>query len=411
MTTTQREYYNDSYTTTFTANVVEHIRLNDSPAVVLDHTFFYPTSGGQPHDTGTLDEVRVVDVQIRESDGAVVHILDRVLDGAPPGSPVQGQVDWGRRFDHMQHHTGQHILSQAFVQVAKAETVSFHLSPDSVTIDLNKAALEPTDLDAAEDLANRIVTENRTVRAWFVSDDERTSLPLRKVPDVEGPFRVVVVDGFDWNACGGTHVARTGEIGLIKVLRADRRGDTLRIEFRCGGRALLDYRSKHAVTSQLAASLTTGYTEVPASLDKLREENKTLQRDLRAARVLLIESEARSLWAEADRSAGFALIVHVFENRDVNDVRQIAQNLITQPATLVLVGLAGEKVQVIAARSDDLPHDMVPVLRHALAALGIERGGGRPSFAQGGGAAATREAVQAALDAASTLILNYQRGE
>jgi len=408
---TTRPYYSDSYTSRFTAVVTEQTQVSSSPAVILDRTFFYPTSGGQPHDTGTIDDAHVVDVQVRNSDGAVMHVLDRPLDRAVRET-VQAEIDWARRFDHMQHHTGQHILSQAFIQVAEAATISFHLSPDSVTIDLNRSDLAPADFDAAEDLANRIVTENRPVRAWFPTEEELATLPLRKVPDVEGPFRVVVVEDFDWNACGGTHVARTGEIGLIKILRADRRGDTLRVEFRCGTRALLDYRSKHAVTSQLAADLTTAYTDVPASVHKLREENKTLQRDLRAARARLIEQEAEALWQSADRASGAALIVRAFEDRDVAEVRQIVQMLITHPGAVVLCGVAGEKAQVIAARSDDLPYDMVPVLKLALAQLGVERGGGRPSFAQGGGASATRGAVQAALEtAAASLNINFQGRE
>lgn len=394
--TTQRLYYTDSYTTAFEATVIERTTENGTPAVALDRSFFYPTSGGQPHDTGKLDGVPVIDVVVREADGAVLHLLGSALDL----ERVTGQVDWDRRFDHMQHHTGQHILSQAFIRVADAETVGFHLSPDSVTIDLDKGHITPAMVDEAEALANRIVTGNHPVRVVFPTADEVAALPLRKVPDVDGKLRVVDIDGFDVTACGGTHVAQTGAVGLIKVLRVDKRGDGVRVEFRCGGRALRDYREKHAILSQLAAELTTGYWEIPAALDRLREQNKSLQRDLRALRSGLLDGEAETLWNQADRSAGYALVVRSFEGYDAGEVRQVVQKLIGHERTIALCGVAGDKAMLIVARSEDLPHDMVPVLMRGLATWGVERGGGRPSFAQGGGVAASLAQVDAALAAA-----------
>lgn len=397
---TGRLYYTDSYTTSFEARIVEQTLYQDQPAVVLDRTYFYPTSGGQPHDTGTLDGVFVVDVVIRESDGAVLHVLERPLDA----ERLTGAIDWPRRFDYMQHHTGQHILSQAFIRVADAATIGFHLSPDSATIDLDRPAIDSALIEQAEDLANQIVTEDRPVRAWFPSEDELARLDLRKVPEVDGRFRVVVVEDFDANACGGTHVNRTGEIGLIKVLRAERRGEGVRVEFCCGGRALRDYREKHALMNRLAADLTTGYWDVPASLERLREENKALRREVKALRDSLLDGEAELLWQGAERAGGRALIVRQFAGRDVAEVRQLVQTLIARPATIALCGVSGEKAQLILARSDDLPFDMVAALRRALAVLGVDRGGGRPSFAQGGGVAAGPEAVMAALHAAAETI-------
>jgi alanyl-tRNA synthetase len=395
---TQRLYYTDSYTTVFEANLIDVTTYNDLPVVVLDRSYFYPTSGGQPHDTGLLNGARVVEVVLREPDGVVLHVLEDVP--ALDNKLVSGQIDWGRRFDHMQHHTGQHILSAAFEKLADADTVGFHLSPDSVTIDLNKPDISPALLDAAEDLSNQIVADDRPVRAYFPSDEELSTLDLRKVPDVEGKFRVVDIAGFDVNACGGTHVARTGEIEIIKILRASRQGDTTRIEFRCGGRALLDYRQKHALLSQLSAELTTGYDQMPVALAKLREENKSLRKDVHTLQTIVLENEAELLWQAADRSSGYALIVHAFENRDVAEIRQLAQHLIAHPATIALCGVAGDKAQLIAARSEDLTPDMVAVLKRGLSVWGVERGGGRPAFAQGGGAAASLDQVRAALAAA-----------
>lgn len=394
--TTQRLYYSDSYTTAFDARCIEHTTLDGAPAVVLDRTYFYPTSGGQPHDTGTLNGVAVVDVAVREGDGAVLHVLAQPLDA----DEVHGEIDWARRFDYMQHHTGQHILSQAFVRLAEAETVGFHMSADSITIDLDTPTLDAALIERVETLANQIVFEDRPVRAWFPDEAELAGLVLRKTPEVGGPLRVVEVADFDLNACGGTHVARTGAVGLIKIVRTERRGEALRVEFRCGGRALADYREKNAIMNQLAAALTTGYWDVPAALERLREENQALRRELRAARSALLEHQARELRAATPHNGAFALVTQVLDD-DPQTARELVQKLIAYPQTIVLCAVAGEKAQIIAARSDDLPHDMVAALKAGLAVLGVDRGGGRPSFAQGGGVAATREALAAALAAAA----------
>jgi alanyl-tRNA synthetase len=393
-----RLYYTDSYSTTFDATIIERATYEDKPAVVLGDSFFYPTSGGQPHDTGTLNGISVIDVVVREEDGAVLHVLEKT---PPDSDQVTGAIHWARRFDHMQHHTGQHILSQAFITVADAETISFHLSPDSVTIDLNRADLTAEQVDQAEALANRIVTENRPVRFFYPSEDEIATLKLRKVPDVAGKLRIVNISEFDATACGGTHVAHTGEIGLIKVLKTERRGDTTRVEFRCGGRAFYDYQQKHAILNALATELTTGYDQVLAIVTKLRDENKAYLRELRMLRALVLEHEAEHLWQNADRAQGYALIVQAFEDRDLGEVRNLIQKLVAHPATVVLCGIPGEKALLIVARSEDLPYDMVDVLMNGLAVWGIERGGGRPSFAQGGGVKANLAQVETALQAAA----------
>jgi alanyl-tRNA synthetase len=397
---TERLYYADSYHTAFEASLTSATAVNGAPAAILDRTCFYPTSGGQPHDTGTLGGAAVLDVIVREADGEVLHVLDRAL---LPGH-VCGQVDWARRFDHMQHHTGQHILSQAFERLAGAETVGFHMSPDSITIDLDQPGLAPPIVDAAEDLANQIVTEDRPVRAWFPTEDELAALALRKVPDVEGRFRVVAVEGFDVTACGGTHVARTGAIGLIKVLRTEQRGDILRVEFRCGARALHDYRLKHALLHQMAAELTTGFAELPAALARLRDENKTLRRDLRQAQALALAHEAETLWAAGEPIGGLRLVLADYPDRDAGELRQLVQQVIARPGTVALCAASGTKAQLIAARSDDVALDMVAVLRRGLAVWGIDRGGGRPSFAQGGGGDVSAAEAQAALRAAAEAV-------
>ena len=397
----QRLYYQDAYIQTFEANVVERLTFAGRPAVVLDRTAFYPTGGGQPADRGTLNGVPVADVEARPEDGAVIH----ALAGALPADRVTGQIDWARRFDHMQHHTGQHILSAAFVQVAGAHTVGFHLGVESVTIDLDKPRIAPEMRDAVEDFANEVVTRDVPVRAWFPTEAELAGIDLRKEPAVAGKLRVVQVGDVDATACGGTHVARTGEVGIIKVLKLERRGDETRVEFRCGGRALLDYRQKNAMVNKLAAEFTVGGWEIDQAVARLRAELKAVRAELNQARAQQLAHEARALLEAAAEHNGVRVITRTYAGWEARELNRLAAELAAHPRTVALLGLAGEKAQLVLARSDDLPHDLVAALRRALAVLGTERGGGRPAYAAGGGVPADAPQVQAALAEAERVVI------
>ena len=397
---TERLYYNDPHTLEFTARIRERTTHDGQPAVVLDQTYFYPEGGGQPADTGTLGGVEVRDVQPREESHDVLH----VLAGEPPAADtVTCAIDAPRRLDHMQHHTGQHILTQAFVEIAGAKTVSFHLGAESVTIDLDRADLPPDAIAAAEDLANRIVFEDRPVRAEVVSVEETDGVRIRSIPDNlhTGGLRVISVEGYDSTACGGTHVTRTGQIGLIKVIRVENHRGGSRVEFRCGQRALRDYREKNAILTGLAADLTVGYWEVGEAVERLRDALQESSRSLRAAHKDLLEFEAAKLLASAPSQDGVRLVQAAYDDRDAGWVRALASRLAAEPGTVALLGAAGEKAQVILARSGDLPYNLNPPLKAGLAALGDARGGGRPDFCQGGGVPATREQLQTALQAAA----------
>lgn len=397
---TERLYYDNSYRLAFSADVVEQTTFKGKPALILDRTCFYPEGGGQPADQGSLNGVPVPDVQSREADRAVVHVLGAALGD----SHVEGQVDRARRLDHMQHHSGQHVLSQALERAARASTLSVHMSAESMTLDIDRADLTPDEWIAVEEMANQIVLEDRLVRAWFPEPDELAALPIRKLPDVVGKVRIVDVGGFDVTACGGTHVARTGEIGVIKVLKAERRGNGARLEFRCGGRALRDYRDKHEVVSGLMAALTVGHRELNDTVARLQTENKALRTELKAAREQLAEAEALALLSGAALHGSRRIVARVLEGRSAEEVRLLAQKIIAHPGAVALLAFAGEKAQLIFGRSADLPFDIVPVLKAALQTLGVERGGGRPDFAQGGGAAATAEQLEDALRAAQTAL-------
>jgi alanyl-tRNA synthetase len=392
-----RRYYDDSYTHEFSARVIE--RLTDHPAVILDQTYFYPTSGGQPNDIGTINGIPVIDVTTRKEDGAVVHVLAREV----ADDDAICVVDWARRFDLMQHHTGQHILSQAFSQVATASTVGFHLSAESVTIDLDRVNLPEDAVNAVEMLANQVVFANRPVTARIIQPDDAEGVRIRKLPEhlLTGGLRVIDIDGFDVTACGGTHVARTGEIGVIKILKLEKRGDKTRVEFRCGGRALLDYREKNIITNRLAADLTCSINEITQAVGRLQDDFKEAQRSIKAASGLLLDYEAERLVADANEG----IIKLDFPNRDFNEVRALAARITQKPGMIALLGASGEKAQVVFARSADLAQDMNALLKQILPLLENGRGGGQAQMAQGGGVPASADQVERALAAAEQILL------
>jgi alanyl-tRNA synthetase len=395
---TMRLYYDDAYTRAFSARVIER----DGAAVILDRTYFYPTSGGQPNDTGTIGGTAVLDVSARKEDGAVVHTLagDIVED------VVECVVNWERRFDHMQHHTGQHILSQAFVQVAGANTVGFHLSPDSVTIDVDQVSIGGETAAEVEALANDIVWGDRPVTARIVQPDDAEGVRIRKLPEhlLTGGLRIIDIDGFDVTACGGTHVARTGEIGIIKILKLEKRGDKTRVEFRCGGRALGDYQQKNAVVNQLAADLTCSIGEIAGAVARLQEDYKAAQRALKAANGQLIEFEAERLAAEATLAKSVRVVKLLFPARDFGDLRVLATSIIQKPGMVALLATGGDKPQLLFARSADVSADMNALLKQTLALLPNGRGGGQTQMAQGGGSGDEAQ-ISAALDSAERSLL------
>lgn len=398
----ERAYYWDSYTVEFAAEVVETTAVEGRPAVRLSQTYFYPTSGGQPHDTGQLlqgnQRAWVVDVVVRESDEAVLHVLDAAI---APGMATGG-IDWPRRFDHMQQHTGQHILSQAFIRTAEAETIGFHLSKQSVTIDLDRPNLTAEEVLIAEQMANEVVAQNRPVRASEVAREAAATLPLRKLPPGrDGKLRLVDIDGFDLTACGGTHVNGTAEVGLIKVLKTERRGEATRVEFVCGGRAVADYRRKHNVTQELSAALTTGLDDLAPALARAQDEARQLRLELKRERGARLALEAEQLLGQAEEIGGARLVSRVLTGREVDEARQLA-NLLTAAGAVALLGVAGERAQLVFARPAAGPAfaHVGEAIKPALAALGGARGGGGALSAQGGGPAADEATVTAALAAA-----------
>jgi len=407
---TRKLYHDDAYQQEFQTRILERVTVGDGLGLILDKTCFYPTSGGQPHDQGTLNGIFVSDVFEREDDGAVVHVVDGEVEGPAlspsisfrinKGETVHGQIDWERRFDHMQQHTGQHILSQAFLRLLDAETVGFHLGAEASTIDVDKAPLEAAQLDKVEKLANALVFADRPVRTYFVDQDRMGDLALRKQPMVTGPIRIVEVEGFDLSPCGGTHVKAAGEVGPVVITKSERRGSETRVEFLCGGRALTDYRRQRRIVSELAHRFSVGDWELVEAVNRLAEEAKRHRKDLNAARNQLLDYEASRLWAEAEERGGLRIVRAILSEGDGGTLKGLAQRLAEKEACVAFLGLKGDRVQLAFARSANLPYDMSALLKEACQIIG-GGGGGRPDMAQGGGPVGDRleDALEFALEA------------
>jgi len=385
---TDRLYFADPYVTSFRARVVGSDVHKGSPRVALDRTAFYAEGGGQPADHGFLTPcpplppgrggtpVKVLDVQ---SDGDVVwHTLERPLDA----EEVEGVVDWPRRLDHMQQHHGQHLLSAAFERLFGFRTVSFHLSPASVTIDLATPAVTDLQLAAAEDLTNQVVWEDRPIHARFVTPQELVQVPLRKAPVVEGAIRVVSVPDFDHSACGGTHPRSTGVVGVVHLRRSEKRGNDTRVEFLCGGRAARDLRAKNALLCRVSTALTVGPDELEGAVSRLREAEQVTRKRLEDAMERLATFEAVELIAQGERRGGLAVVRAVFSDRTLNDLKALA-NQITARGGVALLGLRGEKAQLVFASPAGSPVNSGALLKDVVGQFG-GKGGGQAAMAQGG---------------------------
>jgi alanyl-tRNA synthetase len=378
---TKHLYYDDSYLREFSAVVLERIRVEGKPAVILDQTAFYPASGGQPCDTGSLAEAQVLEVQEDDS-GRIRHVLDRWPDAAE----VHGRIDWQRRFDHMQQHTGQHILSQAFLAVAGANTVSFHLGQDASTIDLDVPPPEPGVLSAVEETAAGIVFEDRPVLIRYVSKEDLGALGVRKESQREGEIRIIEVAGFDRSPCGGTHVRRCGEIGMICILGSERYKGGTRIEFVCGTRVLKQFRADHDTLKELGRIFSAHPHELPALVDKCNAERSALLRECRNLEERLLETEVLEMLQSADMFYGIAVVRRQFDDRKIEILKILAQKLTDRPGVLAILGASREPAQIVVARSREVAGDCGAAVREACGKHG-GKGGGRPELAQAGGIA------------------------
>jgi alanyl-tRNA synthetase len=375
---TKRLYYQDCYLKEFSGAVIDQRRAGNSPVVVLDQTAFYPTSGGQPHDSGTIDAAHVADV-LEDSSGLILHVLDREI----PLGQVSGRIDWERRFDHMQQHTGQHILSQAFIRTAHAPTLSFHMGQETSTIDIQLAQPSPLQIEETQALATSIVFEDRAVHILTTDRDSLQSLGVRKESQREGEIRVVDVEGFDRSPCGGTHVQRTGEIGVIFILDFERYKGGTRVEFVAGNRALKFFLRDHELLRQLGKLHSASPDDLPRLTEKLLQERSALSRNNAFLQDQFLEMEAEELLRGAIKTASSFVVRKSFADRNMESIKMLAQKLTARPGIVAILGIP-EASQLVVARSKDLPGNCNDAIKQAAARFG-GKGGGKPELAQAGG--------------------------
>jgi alanyl-tRNA synthetase len=397
---TERLYYSDPYLHTFDA-IVERVTPDSTRLVVtLDRTAFYPTSGGQPFDTGTLGGFRVVDV-VDAEDGTIAHLLDAAPTTTTlvQGAAVHGDIDWPRRFDHMQQHTGQHVLSGAFDKRFGVRTVSFHLGSDVSTIDLDRE-LSASEIATAEDEANRVVWENRPVTIRFAGAEEAARLPLRKESQRVGTLRLIDIEGFDLSACGGTHVSRTGAIGVIAVAGWERFKGGQRIQFLCGGRALRQFRTSRDVVTESVRLLSVLPADLPSTIQRLQADARDQRRALGTLQEELAKLRAQDLAASADPIPVGRLVVRALD-ADANGLKSLAAAVTAKPGHVVVLVSTSRPALVVVARSNDVANVSSQQVVAALTAQFGGRGGGKPELAQAGALDAAPETI---LDAARAAI-------
>jgi alanyl-tRNA synthetase len=389
---TERLYYTDAYLREFDASIARVDHRDGRTVVVLDRTAFYPTSGGQPFDLGTLNSLRLLDV-VDADNGDVAHVVDGPAEAFPAGGPVHGVIEWTRRFDHMQQHTGQHVLSAAIDRLFGVRTVSFHLGTESSTIDLSRE-LTREEIVSAEVEANRVVWENHSVTIRYASAEDAAKLPLRKEPAREGTLRLVDIEDFDLSACGGTHVARTGAIGIIAIGAAERFKGGQRVEFFCGGRAQTRFRSMRDALAGAVRVLSVLPQQLPEAIEKLQADARDRQKTLASLQQDLARYRAEEFVSSAEETAVGRLVAHAVD-ADANGLKSLASAMTSRPGVVAVLVSTSTPVLVVVARSQDVSVAANQIIASLTATFG-GRGGGKPDLAQAGGLGGEPDAILAA---------------
>ncbi|HTS36340.1 MAG TPA: DHHA1 domain-containing protein [Candidatus Solibacter sp.] len=384
---TDRLYYQNSFLYDFDAQV-EEVSEIPRPALILDRSAFYPTSGGQVFDTGTISigsaKHRVTEVADTE-DGRIVHYLEAPVKDIQPGTKIHGQIDAVRRRDHLQQHSGQHVLSAAFISLHDMHTVSFHMADDYCSIDLDTPTLTKEQVESAERLANEIILENHPVEIRFVTRDEAAQLGLRKPPKTErDELRIIDIRSIDVSACGGTHVNQTGQIGCILLRKFEKVRQGWRVEFVAGQRAVATARRDFTALTETAGLFSAHIYDVPQQARKSLDEIRTLRKQREQGQEELAAAQAAALLAETPEVNGRKLIVRTYADRDLASLKFLAQQLTRQSGNAIaLLGTTSPQPSLIFAQSPGQSLDMGALMKETMAKLG-GRGGGSKDMAQGG---------------------------
>lgn len=398
----------DPLTLEFETEIQEKLELpNGNLGVILTRTYFYPTGGGQDHDTGTLGDARVVDAFKNKEGEAIIH----VLESEPGEGKLFAKIDAERRIRHMQHHTAQHLLSGCFQQVFDLETLSSGIHGyDPTTIDLPDTELTRADLDRIEKMANQIVYENRTVKSYFVPSEKVDTIPLRRAPKVEGEIRIVEIENFDYSACGATHCPKTGMIGATKIIRTERINQKTRIHFVAGIQAMEYFRQYQEISTTLAADLSAPSQDVVELVRKQAAQLHTAEKELRQLRIAYSAFEAQDMLAQAETIGPFKLILKAFDNRPVNEIRSLGIEFKEKTRVVsLLANYDGKKVVLVVTCGPETNLSARELLNKQLANIG-GRGGGDDQIAQGGGTA-TPDQYSAFYENTPAMIEEILRGE
>ena len=388
---TQPAYWVEPLTWEFEAKIIRKTSLGHGQfEAILEKSYFYPTGGGQSHGTGTLGEARVVDV-FRDEDGNVVHRVE----GDISGPVVTARIDADRRLGHMQHHSAQHIVSRALEHLLGLDTLSARISADAPsTIDVPDVEVSGSDLAQVERLVNQLVFENRPIKTYFITEDQLEMVPLRRPPKVRGQIRVVEVAAFDYSACGGTHCPDTGMIGLIKIVKTERKNKKLRLHFAAGQQALTYFQHDHQVVTDLCQQLSTRPEEVVRMVNRQSEQLAAAQRELKSLQAEVLSFEAQQLSAQAELIATVRLVTKLYPNRSLSELSELAKRLPTQDNLVALLaGYDGQKLALVVSCAEGTGISAQELLAHSLAQI-EGQGGGDARLAQGGGIATPEQVEQ-----------------
>lgn len=379
---TVKLFYKDVYLTSFETTIIKKdYDESHRPYVLLNETAFYPTGGGQPHDTGKINDINVLDVV--EVDGELRHYVDSL--------PLYENkalccINWERRFDHMQQHAGQHILSAAFENTFDYKTISFHLGKDICTIDLGISSIKEIELNQIEAECNSIIRGNKPIITKWITEKELSEYTLRKELSVRDHIRLVIIPDFDYNGCGGTHPNSTGEVSSLKIISWEKHKSHIRIQFVCGNRVLGLLHDKNKVIMELTNKLNAPQERMIEAADRLLENNKELHSKIEELTSQLIQHEAISLSEEGQLINGVKLISTIYNHRSIKELQNLAREVVARgnDHIVILISDNHDKLQLVIARSEEVNLNLQLLLNEVLPAIN-GKGGGKPSFVQGGG--------------------------
>ncbi|MEN2767492.1 alanyl-tRNA editing protein [Ornithinibacillus xuwenensis] len=378
---TDKLYYKNQYEVEFEAVVRKSEQDNAGHYVVLNQTAFYPTGGGQPYDTGTLNNIRVFNVE--EVEGEIRHYVEMPIE---LNVKCIGEVDWNRRFDHMQQHTGQHILSAAFDNELGLKTVSFHLGKEICSIDLATDHVTEEELLKIEEIANQVILENYPIESKWVTEEELRNYSLRKSVSVSENIRLVIIPDFDYNGCGGTHPDSTGQVSTIKLLHSEKQKQLVRVFFISGKRVRKQLQEKHQVIQRLTALLSVPQEQMEEATSRILLQGKELEKTISDLKTKLTEYEANQLIEQGEQNNSNIMVKHIYQNRPISELQNLAR-MISQKTSNIVVLFINEtdnKLQLVCARGNDLEMSMNQLVKQILPIIN-GRGGGSDTIAQGGG--------------------------